>query len=623
MSKNNKKIDKVNINKKFKKLWFTLVELIVVITILAILWTIAFYSFQNYALSARDWTRISDIKSIQKSLSFFAIETWNFPEPTDWKIVTYSWASVWIQWTFWDTMMTNLWALNKKPKDPLKLMEYSYSVTPDKQEYQLVWVLESIELVNKNFLINKAYSYASPARAYSVWTYNWVASKVSTWWIEYVLAIPSIVTSDLSQTDITQILAKRSLVYNNYWSFPSNFTWAYSSDNQFNFYPNKLVIYTWSFDTLSGTLNQIHLLKGIQDAYSWTIVVSNDKQIKNIVDTVINEWDPSNTAKILACTLVNFSLRHFVACNNIDYVTYYIINVLHIDITSLPSADVNAVYRASNWDLRFWTDNWIGHYNWTTWEIFTYENTEHKLVSNLVVAIAEDTGWDIWFWTNKWVSIYDWTQWLDPITTDDWLKHNNVTSINVWVDWKIWIWTNSWLQTFDGEDWEIYKRNWNNSFNSVTAIYEDNKWYAWIWNNSRLDRYKMSNWAVNTYQTQQGLPNNYITFITQDKNNNIRIWTNNWLSRYNRTSFLNYTTTNTSWWLPSNKINYIYQDDVNWYLWFWTDNWAAKFLTWSNSWTVYNTSNGKLTWNNVVSITETLSWSIAVINDWWVDIITD
>jgi len=56
--------------------WFTLVELIVVITILAILWTIAFISLQWYSKSARDSKRISDIQNIKKYLELFALNTW-------------------------------------------------------------------------------------------------------------------------------------------------------------------------------------------------------------------------------------------------------------------------------------------------------------------------------------------------------------------------------------------------------------------------------------------------------------------------------------------------------------------------------------------------------------------
>jgi prepilin-type N-terminal cleavage/methylation domain-containing protein len=48
---------------------FTLVELIVVITILAILGTIAFISLQGYSADARNSKRTSDINNIQSAIS--------------------------------------------------------------------------------------------------------------------------------------------------------------------------------------------------------------------------------------------------------------------------------------------------------------------------------------------------------------------------------------------------------------------------------------------------------------------------------------------------------------------------------------------------------------------------
>jgi len=50
--------------KNIKKQWFTLVELIVVITILAILWSIAFISLQGYSADARNSKRTSDLNSL-------------------------------------------------------------------------------------------------------------------------------------------------------------------------------------------------------------------------------------------------------------------------------------------------------------------------------------------------------------------------------------------------------------------------------------------------------------------------------------------------------------------------------------------------------------------------------
>lgn len=56
-NQNNTLIKKLRNN---KKLWFTLVELIVVITILVILWTIAFTSLSGFSWGARDSSRVSD-----------------------------------------------------------------------------------------------------------------------------------------------------------------------------------------------------------------------------------------------------------------------------------------------------------------------------------------------------------------------------------------------------------------------------------------------------------------------------------------------------------------------------------------------------------------------------------
>ena len=61
---------------------FTLVELIVVITILAILSTIGIISFNGYSSGARDSTRVEDLTNIQKSLALSATISVNGKYPT-------------------------------------------------------------------------------------------------------------------------------------------------------------------------------------------------------------------------------------------------------------------------------------------------------------------------------------------------------------------------------------------------------------------------------------------------------------------------------------------------------------------------------------------------------------
>lgn len=54
---------------------FTLVELIVVITILAILGTIGFVQLGGFAGSARDSVRISSLTNLKKGLDMFQIKS--------------------------------------------------------------------------------------------------------------------------------------------------------------------------------------------------------------------------------------------------------------------------------------------------------------------------------------------------------------------------------------------------------------------------------------------------------------------------------------------------------------------------------------------------------------------
>ena len=82
------------------KLGFTLIELIVVITILAILGTIAFIALQGYSKSARDTVRVSDISRIKTSLELFKIESATYPDPTDGQVITYNEVEAWTQGSF-------------------------------------------------------------------------------------------------------------------------------------------------------------------------------------------------------------------------------------------------------------------------------------------------------------------------------------------------------------------------------------------------------------------------------------------------------------------------------------------------------------------------------------------
>jgi prepilin-type N-terminal cleavage/methylation domain-containing protein len=251
---------------------FTLVELIVVITILAILWTIAFISLQWYSRDARDSVRIQDIANIKKSLEIFVTESWLYPNPSDSVDITYSWWIVWSQWTVWDSVVENVWKLNKKPVDPVLATEYSYSRTNNKTEYELSGILEWWWTTHTN-IFNQATA-ATPYRALVGGNYNGQVLKVSTWWLDYILALPSITTTDTATTDIVTTTTNKSLVYNGEYNLPSNYSWIewFTTTWWFEYAPADIVAFSWTTESLTLWGSKIKLIENLQRAYSWSIL---------------------------------------------------------------------------------------------------------------------------------------------------------------------------------------------------------------------------------------------------------------------------------------------------------------------------------------------------------------
>ena len=121
---------------------FTLIELIISMTILVILTTIWFLSVRWWTSSARDSVRIDDVKNINTVIDLYKINRGKYPEPTNPVDITHSWAIVWTQWGFWKDTIRQVGRIFWELKDPWYEIDYTYSVTNSRKEYQLSYVLE-------------------------------------------------------------------------------------------------------------------------------------------------------------------------------------------------------------------------------------------------------------------------------------------------------------------------------------------------------------------------------------------------------------------------------------------------------------------------------------------------
>ena len=133
---------------------FTLVELIVVVTILSILSTIWFVSYSSYLTGVRDTNRISQLKAIWDALYMYST-TKNLPIPDD-KIDIKSWDDIIsYQWYVWEEVIETI-TYTSDWKDPKDDTYFSYYLTKDRKYFQLMAFLEeeNAESVAYNKVIN-------------------------------------------------------------------------------------------------------------------------------------------------------------------------------------------------------------------------------------------------------------------------------------------------------------------------------------------------------------------------------------------------------------------------------------------------------------------------------------
>lgn len=121
---------------------FTLVELIVVITILAVLATVGFISMTGYSQNSRDSVRLSDIKSITKTFEIQKTKDVKLPLPeykidiiADGNIIQY-------QWHLSEQILANN-NIHGGWKDNLTGEYFWYSVNPQQNKFQIITFLEN------------------------------------------------------------------------------------------------------------------------------------------------------------------------------------------------------------------------------------------------------------------------------------------------------------------------------------------------------------------------------------------------------------------------------------------------------------------------------------------------
>lgn len=122
---------------------FTITEVIIVVTILAILSTLGFTSYGGYLAGARDSARVSDLSQLKMTLKSEKQKVGVYPTPgSNFEIVHFGTSNIVAYQGFFDPL-TAVNDSSKYPKDPTTGGYYPYSTTKNGQWFQLATINES------------------------------------------------------------------------------------------------------------------------------------------------------------------------------------------------------------------------------------------------------------------------------------------------------------------------------------------------------------------------------------------------------------------------------------------------------------------------------------------------
>lgn len=204
---------------------FTLTELIVVITILAILWTLWFISYWGFTKWARNSARISDMKIIQKAVSVYSTAQAELPLPDNATAISYSGATAWTQGTFWENVILKIGRISNIPYDPTFWTQYTYSLLNNRRTFSIWSVIEDGLFSIAKPLVSESYALAwNGLKTHTIWNYLSYDIAMRTASGCTIITAPSIILSDIPNWGIIENEGYYTYAYWDSKNLPSSYS---------------------------------------------------------------------------------------------------------------------------------------------------------------------------------------------------------------------------------------------------------------------------------------------------------------------------------------------------------------------------------------------------------------
>ena len=468
-----------------KKQAFTLVELIVVITILAILATVGFVSFSWYLSWARDTNRIAQLKSMSDALELYRTKK-DLPIPDDKVDVQSNGTTIAYQGYIWANVLETI-EYTEKWLDPKDKNYFSYYLTKDKKQYQLLSFLEEPSENVLAFNDVLAVDYSQRAN-HLQWKKLWILTDINNSPIQSIDSITSSWYLDIALTNDTYNanITDTSIITGT-WRVLSFMKAAMDSDGKsfackeileswVNYWDWIYTIFSWneSFEVLCDMTSNWWwwtLIDGVSDRF-WQSVPTTLDVNPNIDNYSMNT---DNLYSILQ------NIEHPTFKYKIERNWWWIDNNLELNIQV---DDVEWYLKAYKWNLTDWEE--VESTSWVTMDWWTQIQTKITNDFTRVTLRQVSETWNYGHlksysqqWPHSWWIGKDWLLSFFYLNT----ALLNITISELPTFWWLFSWWVYWWNTNSYmlmSSWETYWTRWDIVSNFPTLLDKDIKAGLWV-----------------------------------------------------------------------------------------------------------------------------------------------
>ncbi len=458
--------------KNIEKKAFTFIELIITITILAILSILWFISYSKNIEDTRDSQRESDLSLVSNALKLHKTQRWNYPTPWNTFNITNNWYISAIQWKLDKNIIIS--TIDKIPKDPFINITYTYSVSKNNKEFQLAATLEN------NWIV----------KALVIWDYKVISKNILP---SLILALSGSGDVEIADWIWSGSENRIKFILNNWThNLPYTFTdpfLPYSDDISFTWLTEDLTI---EFEKNNDFKNCNEIFQAEKNIWTGEYQVNNYWILENI--TCFPSFIPKNCKEIKE---TNPSALSWVYTIMPDWVSRSFSGYCDMSTASGWWTLV-----AKDWDTFNYT---IGHCNFMDPPVSTTKESSFIYwacdLNQTEILFSTPSWWVVW--TNKDKedcsinatrnnnNTCSWTGATEETLTfkikEKWWCMTSISPTSSWLWWKWWDWETTvtknlwWLSTV--YSWACNNTEWDadTSYCSLFDIY-DNVWNGiWQW----------------------------------------------------------------------------------------------------------------------------------------------